>query len=48
MNVTPNNGVNRSAQRRCRWVPVALCAPAPGYAERSASRCWTQYAQVSF
>ena len=26
----PNPALNRSAQRRCRWVPVARCAPAPG------------------
>jgi hypothetical protein len=34
----PNNRINRSAERRCRSVPVALRAPAPGYAERWASR----------
>jgi tripartite-type tricarboxylate transporter receptor subunit TctC len=33
-----NMGINRSAQRRRRWVPVALRAPAPGYARRSASQ----------
>ena len=27
---TPNPPFNRSAKRRRRWVPVALCAPAPG------------------
>jgi hypothetical protein len=26
----PNPPFNRSAQRRRRWVPVALRAPAPG------------------
>jgi hypothetical protein len=35
--VMPNKGMNRSAQQRrfarC-WVPVALRAPAPGYARR--------------
>jgi len=30
----PNNRINRSAQWRRRWVPAALRAPAPGYAER--------------
>ena len=34
---TPNKGINRSAEQRrfarCS-VPVALCAPAPGYAQR--------------
>jgi hypothetical protein len=34
-----NDGVNRSAKRRRRLVPVARCAPpAPGYADRLASR----------
>jgi len=32
----PNNRINRSAERRRRSVPVALRAPAPGYAGRSA------------
>ena len=30
-----NKSINRSAQQRrsaCCWVPVARCAPAPGYA----------------
>jgi hypothetical protein len=35
--MTPNPGINRSAQRRRRWVPVALRTPAPGYAQRWAS-----------
>ena len=35
---TPNPGVNRSAKERCSLVPVALRAPAPGYAERYAAR----------
>ena len=34
---SPNKGMNRSAQRRCRWVPVALRAPAPGYVRRYAA-----------
>jgi hypothetical protein len=32
--MTANPGVNRSAKQRCCLVPVALRAPAPGYAER--------------
>ena len=32
-----NPRVNRSAKQRRRLVPVALRAPAPGYAERSAA-----------
>ena len=32
--VTPNPGINRSAQEQCSWVPAALRAPAPGYAQR--------------
>jgi putative tryptophan/tyrosine transport system substrate-binding protein len=35
--MTPNKGMNRSAQRRCRWFPVALRAPTLGYARRWAS-----------
>ena len=26
----PNKRLNRSAQRRCRWVPLSLCSSAPG------------------
>jgi hypothetical protein len=33
----PNKGMNRSAQKLRFWVPVALRAPAPGYARRWAS-----------
>jgi hypothetical protein len=36
--MTPNPGINRSAQRRRRWVPVALRTPAPGYAQRWVAR----------
>jgi hypothetical protein len=36
--MTPNNGIDRSAQELRSWVPVALRAPAPGHAERWASR----------
>jgi len=36
MKVTANNGVNRSAKQHRSLVPVALCAPTPGYAERYA------------
>jgi len=36
--MTPNKGINRSAEQRRCSVPVALRAPAPGYAQRSASR----------
>jgi hypothetical protein len=32
-----NPGVKRTVQRRCRWIPVARCAPASAYARRSAS-----------
>lgn len=32
----PNKRFDRSAQRRRRWVPVALRAPAPGQAQRYA------------
>ena len=35
--MTPNRCIDRSAQQRCCWVPVALRAPAPGHAGRSAS-----------
>jgi len=30
----PNNRMNRTARERCSRVPVALRAPAAGYAER--------------
>jgi hypothetical protein len=33
----PNKGMNRSAQKLRFWVPVALRAPAPGYARRYAA-----------
>lgn len=33
----PNHTFDRSAKRRCRSVPVAHRAPAPGNCERSAS-----------
>jgi hypothetical protein len=39
----PNPAIDRSAQRRCRWVPVALRALAPGHCERSASRRVRRY-----
>ena len=29
-----NPGVKRTVQRRCRWIPVARCAPAAAYASR--------------
>jgi len=32
-----NPGVKRTVQRRCRWIPVAHCAPASAYARRWAS-----------
>ena len=32
-----NQGMNRTAQELRSWVPVAHCAPAAGYAERSTS-----------
>jgi hypothetical protein len=35
--MTPNNGIDRSAQELRSWVPVALRAPAPGHAERWAA-----------
>jgi len=38
MQKCPNPGVNRSAKQQCCLVPVALRAPAPGYAERSPGR----------
>jgi hypothetical protein len=34
LTILPYMYVNRSAQQRCRWVFVALCAPAHGYAGR--------------
>jgi hypothetical protein len=34
--VTTPNRFDRSAQQLRRWVPVALRAPAPGQAKRSA------------
>jgi hypothetical protein len=34
---TPNHRFDRSAQQLRRWVPVALRAPAPGQAKRSAA-----------
>ena len=36
--MTANPAIDRSAQRRRRWVPVALRAPAPGHCERYAAR----------
>jgi hypothetical protein len=41
--MTPNPRFDRSAQRRCRWVPVALRAPAPGQPERWASEALPEY-----
>ena len=37
----PNPALERSAQRRCRWVPSALRAPAPAHLERLERKMWT-------
>ena len=44
--VIPNKGMNRSAKERRSLVPVALRAPAPGYAQRWAlryARCYIRF-----